>query len=160
MLPDRQPRAGRRVYGAVSDLTFHLICETARDARKASLSVSKKWQSHFFEFCKSSQPEVVWICKELILQAKSTTRETGKAGLHDHSPADGCVAQQNNCFFCSQDRSITASGLFLMQFYSNSGLRYAPPASSACCSAAGSTARTSFLSAASAAAVPAACPVM
>jgi len=36
----------------------------------ASACVSKKWPSHFFEFCKSSQPEVVWICKELILLRK------------------------------------------------------------------------------------------
>ena len=32
---------------------------------------------------KFGQPEVVRICKELILQAKSTTREAGKAGLHE-----------------------------------------------------------------------------
>ena len=61
--------------------------------------MSKKWQSHFFEFCKSSQPEVVWICKELILQAKSTTREPGKAGLHDYSPADGCAARPTRRLF-------------------------------------------------------------
>lgn len=38
---------------------------------------------HFYEESKFGQPEVARICKELILQAKSTTREAGKAGLHE-----------------------------------------------------------------------------
>ena len=47
------------------------------------LSVSKKWQTPLFRESKFGQPEVARICKELILQAKSTTREAGKAGLHE-----------------------------------------------------------------------------
>ena len=47
------------------------------------LSVSKKWQMPLFRGSKFGQPEVARICKELILQAKSTTREAGKAGLHE-----------------------------------------------------------------------------
>ena len=47
------------------------------------LSVSKKWQTPLFRGSKFGQPEVARICKELILQAKSTTREAGKAGLHE-----------------------------------------------------------------------------
>ena len=43
-------------------------------------SVSKKWQMPLFRGSKFGQPEVARICKELILQAKSTTRE---AGLHE-----------------------------------------------------------------------------
>ena len=43
-------------------------------------SVSKKWQMPLFRESKFGQPEVARICKELILQAKSTTRE---AGLHE-----------------------------------------------------------------------------
>ena len=46
-------------------------------------SVSKKWQMPLFRGSKFGQPEVARICKELILQAKSTTREAGKAGLHE-----------------------------------------------------------------------------
>ena len=46
-------------------------------------SVSKKWQTPLFRESKFGQPEVARICKELILQAKSTTREAGKAGLHE-----------------------------------------------------------------------------
>ena len=45
--------------------------------------VSKKWQMPLFRGSKFGQPEVARICKELILQAKSTTREAGKAGLHE-----------------------------------------------------------------------------
>ena len=47
------------------------------------LSVSKKWQTPLFRGSKFGQPEVARICKELILQAKSMTREAGKAGLHE-----------------------------------------------------------------------------
>ena len=47
------------------------------------VSVSKKWQTPLFRGSKFGQPEVARICKELILQAKSTTREAGKAGLHE-----------------------------------------------------------------------------
>ena len=47
------------------------------------VSVSKKWQTPLFRESKFGQPEVARICKELILQAKSTTREAGKAGLHE-----------------------------------------------------------------------------
>ena len=46
-------------------------------------SASKKWQMPLFRGSKFGQPEVARICKELILQAKSTTREAGKAGLHE-----------------------------------------------------------------------------
>ena len=52
-------------------------------AERGSLSVSKKWQMPLFRGSKFGQPEVARICKELILQAKSTTREAGKAGLHE-----------------------------------------------------------------------------
>ena len=48
-----------------------------------AVSVSKKWQMPLFRGSKFGQPEVARICKELILQAKSTTREAGKAGLHE-----------------------------------------------------------------------------
>ena len=47
------------------------------------LSVSKKWQMPLFRGSKFGQPEVARICKELIMQAKSMTREAGKAGLHE-----------------------------------------------------------------------------
>ena len=46
-------------------------------------SVSKKWQMPLFRGSKFVQPKVARICKELILQAKSMTREAGKAGLHE-----------------------------------------------------------------------------
>ncbi len=46
-------------------------------------SVSKKWQMPLFRGSKFGQPEVARICKELILRAKSLTREAGKAGLHE-----------------------------------------------------------------------------
>ena len=39
------------------------------------LSVSKKWQTPLFRESKFGQPEVARICKELILQAKSTTQQ-------------------------------------------------------------------------------------
>ena len=39
------------------------------------LSVSKKWQMPLFRGSKFGQPEVARICKELILQAKSTTQQ-------------------------------------------------------------------------------------
>src|SRR5699024_4693461 len=38
-------------------------------------SVSKKWQTPLFRESKFGQPEVARICKELILQAKSTTQQ-------------------------------------------------------------------------------------
>ena len=38
-------------------------------------SVSKKWQMPLFRGSKFGQPEVARICKELILQAKSTTQQ-------------------------------------------------------------------------------------
>ena len=41
----------------------------------ARLSVSKKWQTPLFRESKFGQPEVARICKELILQAKSTTQQ-------------------------------------------------------------------------------------
>ena len=50
---------------------------------QGAVSVSKKWQMPLFRGSKFGQPEVARICKELILQAKSTTREAGKAGLHE-----------------------------------------------------------------------------
>ena len=40
-------------------------------------SVSKKWLPPFFRGSKFGQPEVARICKELILQAKSTTQQGG-----------------------------------------------------------------------------------
>ena len=55
----------------------------AAPLRREPLSVSKKWQMPLFRGSKFGQPEVARICKELILQAKSTTREAGKAGLHE-----------------------------------------------------------------------------
>ena len=45
--------------------------------------VSQKWGNPLLRGSKFGQPEVARICKELILQAKSTTREAGKAGLHE-----------------------------------------------------------------------------
>ena len=48
-----------------------------------STACRKSGRCHFFEEAKFGQPEVARICKELILQAKSTTREAGKAGLHE-----------------------------------------------------------------------------
>jgi len=47
-----------------------MVMKTRAYQNSTRVRVSKKWQSHFFEFCKSSQPEVVWICKELILLRK------------------------------------------------------------------------------------------
>ena len=41
----------------------------------AGVSVSKKWQMPLFRGSKFGQPEVARICKELILQAKSTTQQ-------------------------------------------------------------------------------------
>ena len=55
----------------------------AAHGRTHPLSVSKKWQTPLFRGSKFGQPEVARICKELILQAKSTTREAGRAGLHE-----------------------------------------------------------------------------
>ena len=37
--------------------------------------MSKKWQTPLFRESKFGQPEVARICKELILQAKSTTQQ-------------------------------------------------------------------------------------
>ena len=41
--------------------------------------LSKKWLTPLLRGSKFGQPEVARICKELILQAKSTTRPAGKA---------------------------------------------------------------------------------
>ncbi|HIR77821.1 MAG TPA: hypothetical protein IAD38_02340 [Candidatus Egerieenecus merdigallinarum] len=38
-------------------------------------SVSEEWQTPLFRESKFGQPEVARICKELILQAKSTTQQ-------------------------------------------------------------------------------------
>ena len=46
-----------------------------KEARLPCPSVSKKWQMPLFRGSKFGQPEVARICKELILQAKSTTQQ-------------------------------------------------------------------------------------
>ena len=48
-----------------------------------AFGVSKKWRLPLFRGGKFGQPEVVRICMELILQAKSTTRPGGKAAGYE-----------------------------------------------------------------------------
>ena len=69
------------VYGNLTNaflLVTSLYCMQVQGHR-----VSQKWFSPLLRESKFGQPKVVQICKELILQAKSTTREAGKAGLHE-----------------------------------------------------------------------------
>ena len=49
----------------------------------ALCGVSQKWFSPLLRGSKFGQPEVVRICKELILQAKSTTAPVGKAAGYE-----------------------------------------------------------------------------
>ena len=62
---------------------YSLLSHRTEPGISPALSVSKKWLKPLFRGSKFGQPEVARICKELILQAKSTTREAGKAGLHE-----------------------------------------------------------------------------
>ena len=75
------PQMVKQVPGVLScKFPYHAHRRIGEDIRH---SVSKKWQMPLFRGSKFGQPEVARICKELILQAKSTTREAGKAGLHE-----------------------------------------------------------------------------
>jgi len=48
-----------------------------------AFSVSQKWFLPLLRGSKFGQPKVIRICKELILQAKSTTRPVGKAAGYE-----------------------------------------------------------------------------
>ena len=68
-------RAVRNLPFGVPLLIFHIPQQNPRSFPAAGFSVSKKWQMPLFRGSKFGQPEVARICKELILQAKSTTQQ-------------------------------------------------------------------------------------